>query len=250
MGCMPIFMIMWKNTNHIKVLRHYPHKISPPWEGKFFILCKYISILAPRVLYTAKQWFCTCSYSLYSLSFGSASQAIIGRMSYQYNYNHFEQVPPSYPVYGYPWMPSAAPGLLRSPQNCPSSPHTESRNGSETCERFTCVETPVPAGAKATNPRVYTVALKIISPQNKRDYQQHSLRNIDPRVISTPQELKEEISMQVGVAVSRFQEFPVGFYQESKKMWIQNKEDLQDAWLLLERNKNLTCGATGMTAVK
>ena len=41
--------------------------------------------------------------------------------------------------------------------------------------------------------------------------------------------LKEEISLQVGEAVLRFQEFPIGFYQETKKMWIQNKEDLRDA---------------------
>ena len=47
--------------------------------------------------------------------------------------------------------------------------------------------------------------------------------------------------MQVGEGVSRFQEFPIGFYQETKKMWIQNKEDLRDAWELLV--KLLLCGA-------
>ena len=55
--------------------------------------------------------------------------------------------------------------------------------------------------------------------------------------------------MQVGEAVPRFQEFPIGFYQETKKMWIQNKEDLRDAWELLDRNKTL-CGAMGKTAIK
>ena len=91
----------------------------------------------------------------------------------------------------------------------------------------------------------YTVALKVVSPQNKRDYQQHALRNIDPKVLSTPQELKEEISKQVGEAVPRFQEFPIGFYHESRKMWIQNKVDLDDAWQLLEKNKSLTLWCHG-----
>ena len=78
--------------------------------------------------------------------------------------------------------------------------------------------------------------MKTFSPLNKREYQQHSLRNIDPKVISTPQKLKKEISLQVGEAVLRSQEFSIRFYQETKKMWIQNKEDLRDAWELLERN--------------
>ena len=146
-------------------------------------------------------------------------------MSYQYNYNHFE---PCYSNYGYPWMPVAAPGLG-------STLHTGADRGNEP----SC----------STKTSHYTVALKIFSPLNKREYQQHSLRNIDPKVISTPQELKEEISLQVGEAVPRFQEFPIGFYQETKKMWIQNKEDLRDAWELLDRNKTL-CGTICKTAIK
>ena len=56
--------------------------------------------------------------------------------------------------------------------------------------------------------------------------------------------------MQVGEAVSRLLEFPVGFYQESKKMWIQNKQDLHDAWKLLERNKSLTLWCLGQDSRK
>ena len=56
--------------------------------------------------------------------------------------------------------------------------------------------------------------------------------------------------MQVGEAVPRFQEFPIGFYQETKKMWIQNKEDLRDAWELLDRNKTLTLWCHGQDSRK
>ena len=131
---------------------------------------------------------------------------------------------------------AAAQGL-GCQQDRPSTLHTAGDGGNEpNCS------------TKTTS--LYTVALKIFSPLNKRDYQQHSLRNIDPKVISTPQELKEEISSQVGEAVPRFQEFSIGFYQETKKMWIQNKEDLRDAWELLDRNKTLTLWCHGQDSRK
>ena len=56
--------------------------------------------------------------------------------------------------------------------------------------------------------------------------------------------------MQVGEAVSRLLKFPIGFYQKSKKMWIQNKQDLHDAWKLLERNKSLTLWCLGQDSCK
>ena len=105
-----------------------------------------------------------------------------------------------------------APGRCHQDRSSPL--HTAADGGNE----------PSCSSTKTTNH--YTVALKIFSPLNKREYQQHSLRNSDPKDISTPQELKEEISSQVGEVVPCFQEFPIGFYQETKKMWIQNKEDL------------------------
>ena len=101
-------------------------------------------------------------------------------------------------------MTVAASGL-GCQQDRPSPLHTAAHGGNE----------PSCSSTKTTNH--YTVALKIFSPLNKREYQQHSLRNIDPKVmvICTTQELKEEISLQVGEAVPRFQEFPIGFYQET-----------------------------------
>ena len=77
-----------------------------------------------------------------------------------------------------------APG--RCHQDRPSPLHTAADGGNK----------PSCSSTKITNH--YTVALKVFSPLNKREYQQHSLCNIDPKVMSTPQEPKEEISSQVG----------------------------------------------------
>lgn len=91
----------------------------------------------------------------------------------------------------------------------------------------------------------FTVALKVLSPRNKRDYRQYSLRNVVPTATSTPELLREVIRSQVGEVVSETTDFPVGFYQESKKIWIQNKQDLLDAWRVLEKSKSLTLWCHG-----
>ena len=52
--------------------------------------------------------------------------------------------------------------------------------------------------------------------------------------------------MQVGEAVPHFQKFPIG----KLKRRIQNKEDLRDAWELLDRNKTLTLWCHGQDSRK
>ena len=64
-------------------------------------------------------------------------------------------------------------------------------------------------------------------------------------MITTPEALKEEVSLQLGETVSRLLDFPIGCYKESKKIWIQNQKDLQDAWQLLMQNKSLTLWCHG-----
>ena len=64
-------------------------------------------------------------------------------------------------------------------------------------------------------------------------------------MITTPEALKEEVSLQLGETVSRLLDFPIGYYKESKKIWIQNQKDLQDAWQLLMQNKSLTLWCHG-----
>ncbi len=96
----------------------------------------------------------------------------------------------------------------------------------------------------------FTVTLKVLSPQNKRDYQQYLLRNIEPAAIRTVEGLRKDIGSQVGEAVSGCTDFPVGFYQESKKMWIQKTKYLRDAWRVLEKNKSLTLWCHGKDSRK
>ena len=59
-------------------------------------------------------------------------------------------------------------------------------------------------------------------------------------MITTPEALKEEVSLQLAETVTRLLEFPIGYYKESKKIWIQNQKDLQDAWQLLLCNMGIS----------
>ena len=145
-----------------------------------------ISILAPRV---SLELFSSCVY-VQRAERCCKTRFAVDIMSYQYNYNHFE---PCYSNYGYPWMPVAAPGLG-------STLHTAADRGNEP----SC----------STKTSHYTVALKIFSPLNKREYQQHSLRNIDPKVISTAQELKEEVKFAGWRSCSSFSKVS---HRETKK---------------------------------
>lgn len=152
-----------------------------------------------------------------------------------YNYNQsvfppapLHTPPRDYGYGGYPW----APCYRRSP---PPSTGESTSGGTATTE---------------TSGSAFTLALKVLSPRNKRDYRQYSLRNVVPTATSTPEVLREVIRSQVGEAVSEMTDFPVGFYQDCKKMWIQNEQDLLDAWQVLEKSKSLTLWCHGKDAHK
>ena len=118
-----------------------------------------------------------------------------------YSYTHFE---PFHSNDGYPWMPIAAPEL-QCQQNCPHPQILQQKKVSMSLRVLVVV--------LDNN----TVALKSISSLNKCNYRQHSLDNSHHEVLCTPQELKEERTTQVGDAVPKFQEFPIGIYQETRK---------------------------------
>ena len=149
-------------------------------------------------------------------------------MAVYYNHNvQFENGPFQSPGLYHSWM--SVPSAAGPPQD--SSVYTNGPTGT------------TQSGSHTESG--YTVFVKVLSPKNKRDYHQHTLRNISPRIITTPEALKEEVSVQVGEAVSRLLDFPIGYYRDSKKIWIQNQKDLRDAWQLLEQNKSLTLWCHG-----
>lgn len=93
----------------------------------------------------------------------------------------------------------------------------------------------------------HCVYLKVLSPLNKKDFSMFTLRDIKPDNISTLDELKEEIFMQCGedAQLPCTLEFKVGYFRRSQKLWINNSQDLQDAWNLIRRSERLTLWALG-----
>ena len=82
---------------------------------------------------------------------------------------------------------------------------------------------------------IYNVLVKVLSPKYKKDYHQHILRDISPRMITTPEALKVEVSVQLGEIVYRLLEFPKNPPQKKN----QNQKDLQDTWQLFVQNTSL-----------
>lgn len=97
------------------------------------------------------------------------------------------------------------------------------------------------------SPVLSDVYLKVFSPTNKKDFVMYTLRNFSTVDISTPGCLKEIVFKQVGeTVVSSKLNFPVGYYQKSSKLWINNDQDVQDALALLKRSGRLTFWCVGL----
>ena len=97
----------------------------------------------------------------------------------------------------------------------------------------------------------YTIALKVLNPQNKKDYTMFTLRDLTEEDLSSPESIKEAIFVQLGEDVSRKLDFQVGLTKKSHKMWINNDRDIQDALEILKKGKlSLWCIGVGQKAAK
>ena len=71
----------------------------------------------------------------------------------------------------------------------------------------------------STATSTYTVALKVLNPQNKKDYTMFTLRDLTEEDLSSPNSIKEAIFVQVGEdIVSRKLDFQVGFTKKSQNV--------------------------------
>ena len=98
----------------------------------------------------------------------------------------------------------------------------------------------------------YSLPLKVLNPQNKKDYTMFTLRDLTEDDLSSPESIKEAIFVQVGEdVVSRKLDFQVGFTKKSQKMWINNDRDIRDALEILKTGKlALWCIGVGSKAAK
>ena len=66
---------------------------------------------------------------------------------------------------------------------------------------------------------------------NKKDYKVYTLRGVRSDEVNSPEKLKEIILNQCGTdIVPPVEKMEIGYYSHSKKIWINNRLDLNDAW--------------------
>ena len=85
---------------------------------------------------------------------------------------------------------------------------------------------------------VYTVFIKVLSPKNKRDYHQHTLWDISPRMITTPKALKEVVSLQLGETKRLLQRAPnnLGLKSERSSRCLAVTCAKQESYLVMLRS--------------
>ena len=80
--------------------------------------------------------------------------------------------------------------------------------------------------------------LKVLCPENKKEFKTVTLRGLSPENIDTPTKLKEAISVQCSGLDPENME--VGYYSHSTKLWINSRLDVNDVWTSIGRGEKLT----------
>ena len=89
--------------------------------------------------------------------------------------------------------------------------------------------------------------LKIFNPANKKDYKLCTVRGVSPDIIDTPDKLKDVLVTQYGELLPEVDRIELGYLIQSKKMWINNRLDLIDAWDLVRKGERITFWSVGVT---
>ena len=87
--------------------------------------------------------------------------------------------------------------------------------------------------------------LKVVNPANK-DHRQFMLRNLS-RDLDCPEKLKASIFAQCGDIVPQPEDMELGYFNQTKKVWINNRLDVNDLWNLVARGDTLTLWCTGVS---
>ena len=123
-----------------------------------------------------------------------------------------------------------------TPNDAPHSPSDCQQTSSSSC-----------SGTREEHSVKYSASLKVLNPTNKKQFTMFTLRNLTAEDINSPVSVKEAIFGQVGErVVSRKLDFPVGFYHKSAKLWLNNEQDVQDAFATLKQSGKLTFWCMGL----
>ena len=93
-------------------------------------------------------------------------------------------------------------------------------------------------GHGAANLGNHDFYLKVLSPENKKEYKTVTSRAVSRENIDTPTELKEVISTQCDGLNPESME--IGYFVHSKKLWINSRLDINDVWDSADKGEKLT----------
>jgi len=91
------------------------------------------------------------------------------------------------------------------------------------------------------------VYLKVLSPANRKEYRMYTLRDLRMEDIDCSSKFTHEIFSQCGDSVvPKPSEMEVGYFHQSKKFWLNNRLDMNDAREILNRGDNLIFWCVGI----
>lgn len=88
--------------------------------------------------------------------------------------------------------------------------------------------------------------LKVLSPENKKEFRTVNLRGLHKESVDTPAKLKTAICKQCDGLNS--DNLEVGYFIHSKKVWINNRLDINDVWSMVEKGEKVTLWCLNTTA--
>ena len=88
--------------------------------------------------------------------------------------------------------------------------------------------------------------LKVLSPDNKKEYRTVNLRGLCKETIDAPDMLKTAISKQCDGLNS--ENMDVLYFVQSKKVWINNRLDINDVWSIVDKGEKVTLWCLDTTA--
>ena len=101
-----------------------------------------------------------------------------------------------------------------------------------------CHPGPNVSSAQQTTKTSRDLYLKVLSPKNKKEFKAINLRGLSKENIDDPSSLRKAIADQCDDLNPDSME--VGYFAHSKKLWINNRLDINDVWAIIERGDKIT----------
>ena len=88
--------------------------------------------------------------------------------------------------------------------------------------------------------------VKVLSSTNKKDFRMYMLRSLIREEVDSPCKLRKEIFAQCGESVvPKPEKMEVGYFYQSKKLWLNNRLDMNDVWELIAKGDKVTFWCVG-----